>query len=145
MPPRGRSPVDSLIVRHGPVYDHFAHRWCLKGELLDGASATTIFDLSPDLRTALIHPAAIPTYSIALIARDTDRLTDVCRRTGQSATFTNSGVTLTADHTPDGITMTSTAHHQQLALTYRHHTAAALFVITAELRDMFPAHHKAAS
>ncbi|RLK60410.1 hypothetical protein [Actinokineospora cianjurensis] len=145
MPPRGRSPADSLIVRHGPIYDHFAHRWCLKAQLPNGAPATTIFDLAPDLRTALIHPAAIPTYSVALVARDTHHLADVCRRSGQSATFTNPGATLTASHTPDGITMTSTAHHQQLTLAYRHHTAAALAIVTAELRDMLPAHHKAAS
>ncbi|MBM7770769.1 hypothetical protein JOD54_000973 [Actinokineospora baliensis] len=145
MPPRGRSPADSLIVRHGPIYNHFAHRWCLKAQLPDGTPATTIFDLAPDLRTALIHPAAIPTYSIALTTSDTHRLADLYRKPSQTATFTNPGVTLTAAHTPDGITMTSTARHQQLTLTYRHSTAAALATLTAELRDMLPTHHKAAS
>ncbi|GLW90289.1 hypothetical protein [Actinokineospora globicatena] len=151
MSPRGRligpnPAAEALIVRHGPIFDHFAHRWCLKADLPDGSAATTIFDLDPGLSTALIHPAAIPTYSVVLTRTDTRRLNAVCQAAGQTATFTNNGTRLTVTHTPDSITMTSTTRNHQLTLAYRHHTATALALITAELADRMPiTQHKAVS
>ncbi|SES27319.1 hypothetical protein [Actinokineospora terrae] len=151
MPPRGRPTgptpqAEALIVRHGPVFDHFAHRWCLKAELPDGTQATTIFDLDPGLSTAHLHPAAIPTYSVVLTRTDTVRLTAVCHTQGRTATFTSTGTRLTVTHAPDGITMTSATRNHQLTLTYHHHTATALAVITGELADRMPiTHHKAVS
>ncbi|RLK58691.1 hypothetical protein [Actinokineospora cianjurensis] len=141
MPPRGR---ETLIVRHGPVYDHFAHRWCLKGELLDGTQATTIIDLAPDRHTARIHPAAIPTYSLTLIPTDIARLATVCR-TPSTAAFTSASTSLTVTHTTDCIVMASATTSHALTITYRHNTAAALAVITAELQDMLPRPHAVAS
>ncbi|GAA2999600.1 hypothetical protein [Actinokineospora diospyrosa] len=148
MAPRrlGSTPeAHALIIRHGPVFDHFAHRWCLKADLPDGTRATTIFDLAPNLHRAHIHPAAIPTYSMVLTPTDTDRLIVACHAGARPATITNPGRTLTVTHSRDSITMTSTTRDQQLTLTYRNHAAEALAILAGELHLMLTSWRRQAS
>ncbi|WP_084467251.1 Scr1 family TA system antitoxin-like transcriptional regulator [Actinokineospora inagensis] len=124
MSPRGRllglsHEAEALIVRHGPVYGLFAHRWCLKGELPDGTHATTIFDLAHDQRAVWIHPAAVSTFSVVLNPGAVKALASTCAIPGSDVVFRHATAVVAVAQPAQGhITMAATSTCRRLDLTF---------------------------